>query len=205
MIYSLFLHVQQPQHGLESSFEGGLFLKFPDFTTKAIIGQDDIYLDFKPASSSNTIGVNPASSFQDVVPSTNFCRKISDFQEHLEQESDYLDSLLSQLRQYYTTVCTKRQLNFDVPAGFRKTSQHQQNTAYCQQLSKFPVANDLDQIPSLNDATVPDSESSPLDSLSNDTSFQNTTLSSSTIHPPIIRSVNKLSSSLPRIVTVSED
>jgi hypothetical protein len=116
---------------LESSFEGGLFLKFPDFTTKAIIGRDDIYLDFKPASSTHTFDVNAASSFQDMVPSTNFCRKISDFQEHLEHESDYLDYVLPQLRQYYTTVRTKRQLNFDVPAGFRKTSQHQQNTAYC--------------------------------------------------------------------------
>jgi hypothetical protein len=28
-IYSLFLHIQQPHHGLESSFEGGLFLKIP--------------------------------------------------------------------------------------------------------------------------------------------------------------------------------
>jgi len=46
-IYSIFQHIQQPQHGLESSFEGGLFLKFPNFTTQAIIGQDDIHLDFR--------------------------------------------------------------------------------------------------------------------------------------------------------------
>jgi hypothetical protein len=188
---------------LESSFEGGLLLKFPDFTTKAIIGRDDIYLDFKTASSTNTFDVNAASSFQDMVTSTNFCRKISDFQEHLEHESDYLDYVLSQLHQYYTTVRTKRQLNFDLPAGFRKTSQHQQNTAYCRHLSKSPFANKLDHVTSLDESTIHDSESSPLDSLSNDTSFQNTILSSSTIHPPIIRSVDKPSSSLPRTVTVS--
>jgi hypothetical protein len=30
-IYSLFLHVQLPGHGLESTFHEGLFINFPDF------------------------------------------------------------------------------------------------------------------------------------------------------------------------------
>ena len=44
-IYSLFLHVQLPGHGLESTFHEGLFINFPDFRSKAIIGKYDIYLD----------------------------------------------------------------------------------------------------------------------------------------------------------------
>jgi len=58
---------------------------------------------------------------------------------------------------------------------------------------------------SLTDTTVPTQESSPLDVLSRTTLPQNTNLSSSTIRPPIIRSIDKPSSSLPRTVTVSED
>jgi hypothetical protein len=42
--YSLHLHIKTLKHGLESSFEHGLFIRFPNFQTKAIIGQDDIYI-----------------------------------------------------------------------------------------------------------------------------------------------------------------
>jgi hypothetical protein len=38
-IYSLFLHIQNPNHGIQSSFDKGLFLRFPAFQTKAIIGR----------------------------------------------------------------------------------------------------------------------------------------------------------------------
>jgi len=132
-IYSLFQHIQQPQHGMESSFEGGLFLKFPTFTTQAIIGQDDIYLDFTPDPSLKTLGDNfllhpHPSTLED--HSSNFCRKLNTFQEHLDHDSEYIDHLLSELRQYYTSIQTKRRLHYDVPAGFRKTSQHQQNITY---------------------------------------------------------------------------
>ncbi len=37
------------------------------------------------------------------------------------------DHLLAQLRQYYQEVKTKRRLNFDVPAGFRKGTVLQRN------------------------------------------------------------------------------
>jgi hypothetical protein len=107
-IYSLFLHIQQPQHGLESSFEGGLFLKFPGFSTKAIIGRDDIYLDFTPATMSKDLcGVAPVLLNPEFSSPSNFCRKLSDFQENLEQDSENIDYLLSQLKQYYTTIQTK--------------------------------------------------------------------------------------------------
>jgi hypothetical protein len=47
-IYSLFLHIQCPSHGLHSSFDTGLFIIFLEFRTKAIVGTDDIYLDAVP-------------------------------------------------------------------------------------------------------------------------------------------------------------
>jgi hypothetical protein len=42
-VYSLLLHIKQPQHGLKSSFEEGLHITFPQFTTKALVGNDNIY------------------------------------------------------------------------------------------------------------------------------------------------------------------
>jgi hypothetical protein len=43
-IYSLFVHIKTPGHGLESSFDKGLNIHFPDFSTQALIGTDDIYI-----------------------------------------------------------------------------------------------------------------------------------------------------------------
>jgi hypothetical protein len=118
-IYSLFLHIQQPDHGLDSSFERGLFLKFPSFKTQAIIGRDNIYLDFTPVSGNSAISICSVSSS---TTSSPICRKNSDYQNALHSESEYLDSLLLKLKEYYATVKTKHQLNLEVPAGFRKTS-----------------------------------------------------------------------------------
>lgn len=50
-IYSLFVHIQTPNHGVQSSYDKGLFLQFPEFTTQAVIGRDDIYLDVHPICS----------------------------------------------------------------------------------------------------------------------------------------------------------
>jgi hypothetical protein len=47
-VYSLFIHVQQVNHSIHSSFDQGLFLQFPEFQTKAIIGHNDLYLDAIP-------------------------------------------------------------------------------------------------------------------------------------------------------------
>jgi len=47
-IYSLFLHIKQQNHGVQSSFDEGLHLAFPEFTTKAIVGHNDLYLDAHP-------------------------------------------------------------------------------------------------------------------------------------------------------------
>lgn len=114
-VYSLFVHAQLPAHGVYSSFEEGLFLNFPNFRTKAIIGQDDIYLDALPLYLSSTF--QPVLSFQD-EQSLLTCRHMKEFQENVLQETEYLDNILHQLRLFYQMVRTKRQLKMDVPAGF---------------------------------------------------------------------------------------
>jgi hypothetical protein len=47
-VYSLLTHMKQKDHGLQSSSDQGLFLIFPAFKTKAIIGAHDIYLNAFP-------------------------------------------------------------------------------------------------------------------------------------------------------------
>jgi hypothetical protein len=47
-IYSLLLHIQTPGHSLHSSFEDGLEIIFPNFTTKGILGHHDIYFNALP-------------------------------------------------------------------------------------------------------------------------------------------------------------
>jgi hypothetical protein len=70
--------------------------------------------------------------------SKTVCRNITQFQEDLEKESHSIDSLLQHLQKYYSTVKTKRQLNLEVPAGFRQSSLHKRNLSLLKQLSKLP-------------------------------------------------------------------
>jgi len=63
-IYSLHLHIKTPSHGLESSFEKGLYLQFPNFQTKAMIGEDDIYLDMLPMKASKNLKHRSRLPFQ---------------------------------------------------------------------------------------------------------------------------------------------
>jgi hypothetical protein len=84
-IYSLFLHIQHPLHGLHSSFEDGLYIIFPHFQTKAILGADNIYLDAVPANldeTSQTIIDNPSSASDPACANTTdeFCRNVKQFQ-----------------------------------------------------------------------------------------------------------------------------
>jgi len=48
-----------------------------------------------------------------------------DFQQELVNETDHIDNLLVRLRQYYDDVRTKRQLQMEMPAGFRRSSEFQ--------------------------------------------------------------------------------
>jgi hypothetical protein len=125
-IYSLFLHIKCPQHGLHSSFDTGLFIVFPEFKTKAIVGSDDIYLDTVPALNSDYTDHQYSESshqtYNNNIHATSFCWNMKVFQDNVSQECNKLDNLLSSLRQYYKDVKTKRQLNLDVPVGFQQSS-----------------------------------------------------------------------------------
>jgi len=127
-IYSLFQHIQSPEHGLHSSFEGGLSIIFPKFSTQAIIGDHDIYLDIVPCSTSLSVSddILIQSETTSSVPD-NFCRNVIQLQQNLLKETNHIDGLLCKLRHYYQDVKTKRQLGLDVPAGFRVASQQEQN------------------------------------------------------------------------------
>jgi hypothetical protein len=121
-IYSLFLHIQCPGHGLHSSFEDGLFICFPTFQTKAILGADDVYLDAVPVLQPVLSDIDiPHKSPLNIDPRHTtdvFCRNIKQFQSELSHEKKNLDNLLKNLRRYYKEVKTKRQLCLEVPAGF---------------------------------------------------------------------------------------
>jgi hypothetical protein len=74
-IYSLFIHVQLPNHGLKSSFDQGLFLEFPTFQTKAIIGKNDLFLDALPLPEN----ITKQQSSTTVQYSNEVCCHISNF------------------------------------------------------------------------------------------------------------------------------
>jgi len=172
---------------------------FPTFTSKALIGRDDIYLDVVPGSHTPVAAHLPNSITGTSVP---VCWKLSDFQTELQSESSYLDSLLEKLREYYTTIKKKWRLNFDVPAGFQKTTQHQQNILHSKQLTaehQFSHDSSLDTIDTASSSSL------PLKPSSQQVSTSDTNLSSNSVYSPIIRSVDKPSSSLPHIITLSDD
>lgn len=61
-IYSIFQHIQTLGHGIHSSFDEGLFLQFPNFKSKALIGQNDIYEDAVPFSTSTGLSTSTVDS-----------------------------------------------------------------------------------------------------------------------------------------------
>ena len=66
------------------------------------------------------------SSTLDYPPMTSFCRKLSDFTEEVDKETKHIDNILKDLRDYYASIKTKRQLGLDVHAGFRREPTHKQ-------------------------------------------------------------------------------
>jgi len=107
-IYSLFLHIKQGDHGVQSSFEEGLYLKFPNFTTKDIVGHDDIYLDALPfPDNSTTFGLSSSTTTSPFVE-PHCCRHITQPDNiNILMASKQQDNLLKTLRQYYSEVKTK--------------------------------------------------------------------------------------------------
>jgi hypothetical protein len=201
-IYSLFQHIQCPGHSLDSSYEGGLYINFPSFNTKAIIGQHDIYLDVQPLST------NVADDSKTYSTSV-ICRDITEFQQDLQVETDRLDNILQDLRHYYLEVKTKRQLGFDVPAGFRQSSNHQKELVIQTPPRKTKSQLDIPSLSIINDSNTINTENTPRHSNCHSDlepmSLSQNTASSGPEVIPIIRSVDKVSSSLPKHITMNED
>jgi len=200
-IYSLFVHIKQPQHGVYSTFDDGLFLKFPTFTTKAIVSRDDIYLDAVPSSDntdtqSNQFIQSPVSSY--------CCHTIQ--QNSATSESDQ-DNIFQSLHQYYAEVKTKRQLNLDVPAGFCPNSRLQNEFNLFTPPCKARSADVIDTS-GMSHSSPTMNTTCPLVAnfsyLSDDfpTSITNT---STNVNVPILRCVDKPSTSFPSRITFTED
>jgi len=60
------------------------------------------------------------SDYKSTVPTNSFCQNLKQFDAKVSKESKSLDNLMNSLRTYYKDVKTKRQLNLEVPAGFRQ-------------------------------------------------------------------------------------
>jgi hypothetical protein len=213
-IYSLFLHIQSPSHGLKSSFAEGMFIIFPTFQTKAILGADDIYLDAAPANSTVIDNHTPDSKVYSKIDSSDtmdiFCRNIKHFQSEIEHETKHIDNLLSSLQKCYKEIKTKRQLNLDVTAGFRQPNKLQQNFRAFTPPRKSSNTNEASSLDTSTEPCSPDSSINDVPSmiLKEVCSSEINPISSSTfesIHTPLIRSVDKPSSSLPTTITMSED
>jgi hypothetical protein len=151
-IYSLFLHVRTPHHGLQSSFETGLYINFPDFQTKAIISSDDIYLDALPARVD--LSDHQSESSFGLASDSPTCKHITQLSDPITIESKKDNNLLINLRQYYDEVKTKRQLNLEIPAGFRH-----QNTLQ-RQIRDLQLSNEPS---SLLDPPNPENRISPVE------------------------------------------
>jgi hypothetical protein len=184
----------------------GLFLQFPNFKTKALIGQHDIYLDAVPSTSCSNLATPPIVDEQ----SRAACHSIKDFQDNVLQETEYIDNLLHHLREYYRNVKTKRQLLMEVPAGFRQMSCHNQQLHHYSSLknqkatllseidSSDTLLSELDELfppPSIMQSFIEHSETSK-------SSNQSDCLGE---RIPIIRSVDKPSTSLPQVMSMTED
>ncbi|MFN9980444.1 MAG: hypothetical protein ACK53Y_11040, partial [bacterium] len=114
------------------------------------------------------------------------------------------DNLLHTLCQYYDEVKTKRQLNLNVPAGFRNNSSLQR------QVLDFRLQNtsppDL-SLPDITSSTTESQEELSLQQASNimdEIGKDSLTNSSSSVKVPILRCVDKPSTSLPNHITCTE-
>jgi hypothetical protein len=158
----LFLHIRSPNHGLRSSFEDGLHIIPPSFSTKAILGADDVYLDAVPLNYHSD-----GSNSSHVIDTTNLkCHHVTQLSKPNPVIEKKEDNLLCNLQHYYGEVKTKRQLNLEVPAGFRQknTFQHQVQDFQLstRESSVLPDSSDLESLDSSVNLTInpPDAPSS---------------------------------------------
>jgi len=100
-IYCLFHHIQSPNHGLQSSFDTGLYINFPGFTSRAVLGDHDIYLDASPVHAGESVIKPTLASF---VSNPTVCRSMTQNDENKIIEPTKQDHLLAQLRKYNQEV-----------------------------------------------------------------------------------------------------
>jgi hypothetical protein len=133
------------------------------------------------------------------------CCNIKSFQDDLLSKTVWLDNLLNSLRDNYGAVKTKRQLQLEVPAGFRQMNHHTKDllshlrSLHAELDSSFASSDPPQELMTLM---------SKLDMSSNmDLPMEQPTTQSPspTAYVSIIRSVDKPSSTLPHNITVSED
>jgi hypothetical protein len=165
-------------------------------------------LDAKPFHSSvDSTSTNFNSG--DLGTASNFCHHLQTFQQDLCSETTYIDTILHRLCQYYADVKSKRQLNLEVPAGFRKLTQHQKDYNDVSSSQILPTSSS--EMPTVEDIPIEsaDSNLASIQVSSHDTSTEipcpSTYPSPSNISTPILRSIDKPSSSLPHTITMSED
>jgi hypothetical protein len=196
-IYSLLIHIKQKDHSLHSSYDSGLHLVFPHFQAEALVGKDDIYIQATPhADNSPDLTYLNLPEDQCFGSLSACCRNISSFDIELSKSPNILQSLC----QYYTVIKTKRQLNLNVPAGYRSASDLQK------QFRSFTPPR---KARSGDHGTSSQANSSILSSSSLVESVADVshlaTDQTSPANVPILRCVDKPSSSLPSRITLTED
>jgi hypothetical protein len=114
------------------------------------------------------------------------CRHTIQDQLEINHEHAQLNHILQHLRHYYSDIKTKRQLNLDLPAGFRQDSTAQRNfKEFLPPAKSSPATNLSDQFHRLSTLSeLSDDSPSPVDTLvSNPASVTN---ESNIVHVPIL-------------------
>jgi hypothetical protein len=204
-IYSLFCHIQCQDHGLHSSFSEGLYIIFPKFQTKAILGENDIYVDAIPSTSTLIPGLSGIKSKP--LPKMSIYQNMSHFENEVQKESAKVDKLLDNLHHYYQEIKTKRLLNLEIPARFRQDNNYQRLVwdaklyLLSQDTSDLPIDTSI-----MDNAIITDCH--PNNNLSVDdvaTTSAEPSDNISNLRVPILRCIDKVSSSLPSRLTLNED
>jgi hypothetical protein len=184
-----------------------MYLTFPTFKTKAIIGSDDIYLDMIPHSFSTMLP--PHESAGVTSTDSEFCRHVTEPGILISPDGKIDKNILQDLHHYYDTVKMKRSLGQIVPAGFRSHSGHQQQFILHTPPRKSADADLISQsgtekhvLEHLTSTPIHSNQSVSLDSV---LSGEQLSSCNSTPFIPIVRSVDKPSSSLPKNIAMSED
>jgi hypothetical protein len=197
-----------------------LFIVFPGFESKAILGESDIYLDATPYNSPTSDSGSDGSSMLPslIINNSIHCRHTTQQQIQETPDNIQLDNVLKTLRQYYSEVKTKRQLNLNLLAGFRQDNTTQQNfkeflRPTTSSTGDSPTSNNPDSLPILNSVSENTIERDCIGSSSErDTgtlpthSHPSSVTNLSSVAPvPILRCIDKPSTPLPSWLTFTED